>query len=234
VKSTGNDIVALQGINRQRTNHFRFYSKILSVPEQALYDREGFPEIPFEKFVWLLWSIKESVYKYLKRAKPGLVFSPTKIIIQQIDPPLLPNITSFTAIQWENNVNGSGENFYKGVIVAGSDIFYSRSKIHDELISTVVSADENFENTWWGIKSIDHNGYDNQSRAVRAFILDKLYSILPDGNDHLRIGKCPLGCPVVLKEAKEMNIPVSLAHHGYFVAYSFLLKHPLLQMNYKV
>jgi phosphopantetheinyl transferase (holo-ACP synthase) len=226
VKSTGNDIVALQGINRQRTNHFRFYSKILSVSEQSLYYRQGFAEMPFEKFVWLLWSIKESVYKYLKRTMPGLVFSPTKIIIQRIDPPLRRTITSFTGIQWENNVNESCENFYKSVIVFGSDIFYSRSKIHDELISTIVSDDENFENIRWGIKSIDHTDYDNQSKAVRAFTLDKLYSILPGGKDNLSIGKSPLGYPVVLKEAKEMNIPVSFAHHGYFIAYSFLLKHP--------
>jgi len=226
VNSTGNDIVALEGINRQRTSQFRFYSKILSVSEQSLYYRQAFAEMPFDKFVWLLWSIKESVYKYLKRAMPGLVFSPTKIIIQRIDPPFRRNITSFGDIQWENNVNESCESYYKGVIVFGSDIFYSRSKIHDELISTIVSNDENFENSWWGIKSIDHTGYANQSKAVRAFILDRLYSILPGGNDNLRIGKCPLGLPVVLKDAKEMNIPVSLAHHGCFIAYSFLLKHP--------
>ena len=226
MKSTGNDIVALNVVNRQRTNHYNFYSKILSVSEQSLYYRQGFAEMPFEKFVWLLWSIKESVYKYLKRTKPGLVFSPTKIIIQRIDPPFRRIITSFNGIQWENNVNESCEIFYKGVTVFGPDIFYSRSKIHDELISTVVSNDENFENIWWGIKSINHTGYDNQSKAVRAFILDKLYSILPGAKDNLSIGKCPQGCPVVLKEAKEMNIPVSLAHHGYFIAYSFLLKHP--------
>lgn len=226
MKSAGNDIVALKAINRQRTNHFRFYSKILSVSEQSLYYRHGFAEMPFEKFVWLLWSIKESVYKFLKRAVPGLVFSPAKIIIQGIDPPYRRTITRFGGIQWENKNNESCKEFYKGVIVFGSDIFYYRSKIHDELIATVVSNDENFENIWWGVKSIDHAAYDNQSKAVRAFILNRLNSILPGGNDDLRIGKCPLGYPVVLKRAKEMNIPVSLAHHDHFIAYSFLLGHP--------
>jgi len=226
VKSTGNDIVALQGINRQRTNHFLFYSKILSVSEQALYYRYGFAEMPFEQFVWLLWSIKESVYKYQKRIVPGLIFSPTKIIIQGIDPPYRHTVTSFGGIQWENNNKESCEELYKGIIIFGAGIFYSRSKIHCEFITTVVSNDENFENTWWGIKPIDHAAYDNQSKAVRAFILDKLKSILPGRQDNLRIGKNRLDCPVVLMGAMEMNIPVSLAHHDHFIAYSFLLKHP--------
>src|ERR1035441_10308452 len=110
--------------------------------------------MPFEEFVWLLWSVKESVYKYLKRIVPGLVFSPTKIFIHGIDPPYRQALKSFGGIQWENNKSESSEELFKGVIICGSDIFYSRSKIHDELISTVVSNDKNFENTIWGIKSI--------------------------------------------------------------------------------
>jgi phosphopantetheinyl transferase (holo-ACP synthase) len=226
MNSTGNDIVSLKAINKQRTNLPRFYSKILSLSEQALYYRQGFREMRFEKFVWLLWSIKESVYKYLKRSKPALVFSPTKIIIQGIDPPFQGSITKFGDPQWENKNSGSCEEFYKGIIIVGSEIFYFRSKIHLELISTVVNKDENFENTWWGFKTIDHATYDNQSRSVRVFLLNKLNSILPGGHDNLRIGKNQQGCPVVLKGAKEMNIPVSLAHHDHFIAYSFLLNYP--------
>lgn len=226
MKSTGNDIVALKAINKQRTNHFHFYSKILSVSEQALYYQAGFAEMPFEKFVWLLWSIKESVYKYQKRIVPGLVFSPTKIIIQGINPPCGQTDTSFGAIQWENINNESCEELYTGIIFFGADALYSRSKVYDELISTVCSNDENFETTWWGIKSIDDAAYDNQSKAVRSFILDKLKSILPDRQDNLRIGKNRLDCPVVFMGATEMNIPVSLAHHDHFIAYSFLLRHP--------
>ena len=224
MKSTGNDIVALKAIDKQRTNLPRFYSKILSLSEQALYYRQGFGEMPFEKFVWLLWSVKESVYKYMKRSMPALVFSPTKIIIQGIDPPYRRTITIFGDTQWENKSNGSCEEFYKGIIIVDSEIFYFRSKIHLELISTIVSNDENFEDIWWGIKTIDHAAYDNQSKSVRAFILNKLNFILPGSNDNLSIGKCPSGYPVLLKGAKEMNIPVSFAHHDHFIAYSFLLR----------
>ena len=226
MKSTGNDIVALNVINRLRTNQYNFYSKILSVSEEALYSRPGFAQMPFEEFVWLLWSVKESVYKYQKRIVPGLVFSPAKIIIQRIDPPFRQALKSFGGIQWESNKNESSEELFKGVIICGSYIFYSRSKIHDELISTVVSNDKHFENTRWGIKSIEDTAYKNQSKAVRAFVLEKLNSLLVGGYENLSISKNRQGCPVVLKGAMEMNIPVSLAHHDHFIAYSFLLRHP--------
>lgn len=226
MKSAGNDIVALSTIDKQRTNHIRFYSKILSVSEQALYLRQEPGKMPFEKFVWLLWSIKESAYKYLKRKIPSLVFSPTKIVIRQMDTPSCRTITGFGHTQWENKADDPDGEFYKGVIAWESGILYFRSKIHTELISTVVNDDEDFEDTWWGIRSIDHAAYDHQSKAVRAFVLDRINFILPGGNHHLRIGKSPLGCPVVLKGTDEMDIPVSLAHHDRFIAYSFLLKHP--------
>jgi len=61
----GNDIVSLQAINRTRTRQPRFYSKILADSELTLYKEGGFAAIPFEIFVWLCWSIKESAFKYL-------------------------------------------------------------------------------------------------------------------------------------------------------------------------
>lgn len=225
--STGNDIVALKGINRQRTNHFRFYSKILSVSEQELYFQEGFAEMPFEKYVWLLWSIKESIYKYQKRVLPDLVFSPAKISIREINPPYSHINKNFAAIQWENKNCESHEELYQCVIHFESEIFYSRSKICDDLIASVVHNNDTFKDVWWGIKSINHTDYENQSKEVRIFILNRLNFMLQPNYNQLSIAKNRLGCPVVLMGNTEMNIPVSLAHHDQFVAYSFLFKHPL-------
>ena len=80
---TGNDIVALAAINVERTRQSNFYSKILSLSEQQLYN-ELQSQLPFENFVWLAWSVKESAYKFLKRFMPDLVFSPTKIMITNL------------------------------------------------------------------------------------------------------------------------------------------------------
>ena len=231
MSSAGNDIVALKAIDRLRTSHRRFYSKILSDAEQSLYRRQAGMEMPFENFVWLLWSIKESVYKYLKRSIPDLVFSPTKIIVRNIDLPgrpagplhSSPVAKPESVPQWESRNEGSCEELYKGVVLFDSQSFHFQSKIHPEFIATVVNDTDSFENIWWGIKRIGHSDYESQSVSVRYFVLNKLNIILKDGKSDLRIGKNRLGYPVVLKGEEEMNIPVSLAHHDHFVAYSFLL-----------
>ena len=198
--SAGNDIVALDVVDKQRTIQPRFYSKILSLSEQTLY-REDIYELSFERYVWLLWSIKEAVYKYGQRLEPGLVFSPLKIVIQEL----------------------KGTAPCCGVVRSGSCILYSRSTIHDRFISTVVSSDPQFEGVRAGVAPIDSTDRDAQSASVRALLFDKLYSLLPAGGGDLRVDKRPDGCPLLYQGEEKMNIPVSLAHHGHFVAYSFRL-----------
>ena len=228
MRSTGNDIVALGAINKARTNQIQFYSKILSVSEQALYTQLDVTDMPFENFVWLLWSVKESVYKYQQRITPDLIFAPAKIIIQQIAPPF----------EWGME---EADAFYKGKVLYGSDIFYFRSLVSDALIASVISDQESFEHTMWGVQSIDDPGndrqssehdqqslwHDHQSVAVRNLVLQKLSAIcsLPFNcsGDGLRIGKGPFGYPVVLNGEEEVDIPLSLAHHDRYVAYSFVL-----------
>ena len=65
--STGNDIVALKAINVARTKQQKFYNKIITGSEKALYEGQFSERLPFEYFVWLAWSVKESVFKYLQR-----------------------------------------------------------------------------------------------------------------------------------------------------------------------
>jgi hypothetical protein len=202
VASTGIDIVDLAATDPQRTGNYRFYSRILSAEEVALYDAPVLGEQPFDKYVWLLWSIKESVYKYTSRTDNGLPFSPLTIPVLQLDPP-------------------SGDGFYKSMIIYGSEMLYSRSIITDRLIVTVVSSDENFDHTWWGFRSVDAAGYMAQSAAVRTFALGKLHSALSRAD--LKIEKTAAGCPVLLDGKELLDIPVSLAHHGHFVAYSYHL-----------
>lgn len=272
-ESTGNDIIALKTINKQRTNHFNFFSKILSPAEQTLYYRQELADMPFDTYVWLLWSIKESVYKYAKRTAPSLVFAPTKIDIRQIDPPLYPRPHApFTGKQWQNSEKTSPDDYYddyyQGMAHFGTGIYYFRSKVYADVIATVVGEEENVEKMQWGIQviddpvidhpgidqtgisqtSIDQPGYDQQSKAVRAFVLARLNTLFSgdgasfgdaaaSGDPSLSgdsalfsIGKSPLGYPIVFKGAEELNIPVSLAHHERFIAYSFLLKHGCQQL----
>ncbi len=218
MQSAGNDIISLGMVNIPRSNNSRFYTKILSASEQLLYHAPECKKMPFENFVWLLWSVKESAYKYLKRSIPDLVFSPTKIMILHINIPVEPEATAFEDNEWQGGA--SGKACHTGTFIFASTIFYFRSKIHPELIATVVSEDENFEHTWWGIQTIEQADAACQSKLVRLFLLKKLNEIMP--GMELRIETTAWGYPVILHGTKELTLPVSLAHHGHFIAYSFM------------
>jgi phosphopantetheinyl transferase (holo-ACP synthase) len=217
--STGNDIVSLGHINTLRTKEMKFYNKILTPSELRLYNTEVLTEISFEIFVWLAWSIKESAFKYLNRSMPDLIFSPLKINIQSLT---LPRIAAknFGSPQYETT-SFNEEFACHGIVRCGLAFFHSRSVIYHELIHTVVNKDESFGNIWWGIKTIACSDDQNQSSEVRSFLLKKLQAVLPGRK--LTIDKTVAGCPVILNEAKEVDLPVSIAHHHHFIAYSFLL-----------
>ena len=94
--------------------------------------------------------------------------------------------------------------------------------MYKELIFSVVNGNDNFENTFWGIKAIDNSNHDDQSIAVREFLVNKLNNLLKV--DNITFSKSSTGFPIVLKGTEPIAIPVSLAHHDCFVAYSFQLE----------
>jgi len=196
--STGNDIVALGSINKQRTCEPRFYSKILSVAEQQLYRQPELAALPFENYIWLLWSVKESAFKYLKRNNHQLIFSPVTI-----------NVLT---------VNAHPDQHYSGSLQFGLDSLFFRSIITNDWISTVVNGEDNFEYIFNDVQLIERDDYQYQSATVRKFALDKLNAFF-DGEFELE--KSELSYPVLVKNGERIDTPVSLSHDGYFVACSF-------------
>lgn len=195
--SAGNDIIALAGTDEDKTSRYRFYSRILSPGELSLFDATG---LRFSTFVWLLWSIKESVYKYVSRSNPQLVFAPLKI-----------------------PVNGLRirEDYFEGKICYRGQCLISRSFLRDELIMTVVNEGEDFSLIRWGVRAISDSGYPAQSAGVRKFALFSMSAHLPGAN--LRIVKTADGPPEVWDGELPLDIPLSLAHHGRYVAWSYRL-----------
>lgn len=220
--SAGNDIVALNAINITRTKRQKFYSKILSPEEKELYGQPGFTGIPFENFVWLLWSIKESAYKYLKRHSPGLVFIPVKFIVTELLIPPAYSTTNFNGTQAEGS-GFAGVPVLKGKLETGAETIYSNSLIYHECIHSVVNSDDNFENINWGIKLTDSVDANRQSAEVRFFLIDRLKKRL--NVTALTMDKNLMGIPIVLKDGEEITSPVSLSHHGQFVGYAFQFKY---------
>jgi phosphopantetheinyl transferase (holo-ACP synthase) len=220
VKSAGNDIVALNAIDIQRTTTPAFYSKFIVAEESALYSHPQFANIPFQNFVWLLWSVKESAYKYLKRLQTDLIFSPSKIVIQNISLPEIHSNSNAAAAIWESD--NTNEDFYTGAVIFKTNHLYFRSKITGEFIASAVNDGPQFCGVYWGIKIIEQAGHENQSAEVRELTLKKLISIRAGSN--LRIEKSAAGYPVVLDDAEQIDIPISFAHHDRFVGYSFFLQ----------
>src|SRR5579871_4894579 len=161
--SAGNDIVALNDIDRRRSAEPRFYSRIISRSEQELYPRLASSGMSFENFVWLLWSVKESAYKYWQRLKPDLIFSPVRINVGELD--------------------DSGMPVCQGIVHSVAGTLYFRSTVTADHISTVVSADDRFDSIWSGVAAIGRTDRAGQSASVRALLLEKLRSVLPGDGD---------------------------------------------------
>jgi phosphopantetheinyl transferase (holo-ACP synthase) len=200
--STGNDIVALQTTKPEKTNLPRFYSRILTIDEKNLYDRLVCPHLAFDHYIWLCWSIKESTYKFNKRKSPDLVFAPLKITISELLPPA-----------------PAADGYYRCRVSFGKETLFSRSLFRDGVIVTVVSEDEQFSNTHWGFQPIGSSAYADQSSSVRTFALQHLSAAL--SRNDLQLQKDQNGCPIVLAGQQRLNIPLSLAHHDTYVAWSF-------------
>ena len=214
--STGNDIVSLNAINVTRTKQPNFYSKILTPTETALHQEPYFATIPFEVFVWLLWSIKESAFKFLQRIDPEIIFTPVKFEVTQLEIPASFKIQAFN-IEKLTGISFDNIETIKSNISFGNYILYSNSLIYQEFISTVVNGAEDFSCTYWGVKQIESSKVVIQSTEVRAFLINNLT------DNQFTIGKNIRGIPVLLKDNMELSIPVSLSHHEYYIAYSFQL-----------
>ena len=218
MKSAGNDIVALNAIDIQRTRDARFYSKFITDSELAIYQQLS-TSLPFEVFVWMLWSVKESAYKYLQRHDAGLQFSPIKFIVEQLNIPADFNLTSFTGIYWDSEETPA--KYITGSVSLGNTRLYFRSYLTLDLITSVVDTNEQFDNVYWGIQLIESSDHQHQSHEVREFALIKIKSLL--AIDDLRIVKSEIGYPVVMEGGTPLEVDLSFAHHDRWVGYSFVL-----------
>jgi phosphopantetheinyl transferase (holo-ACP synthase) len=205
VISAGNDIVALKAVDQQRTLLPAFYSKFITTAELTLHERSA---LPFSTFVWLVWSVKESVYKYLKRGDEGLVFSPSQIIVEQLT---ASEQMRDDKLRCDLAVDAS----YVGVAVSGESTLYFKTIINEDFVATTITSGA----VYWGIQQINDTDYQNQSKAVRMFALDTLRDIFP--SDQLSIKKHEAGYPVIFNGSQPLEIPLSFSHHDRYVSYSF-------------
>ena len=215
MRSTGNDIIDLNKIDVKRTGEYRFYSKILHIDEQSTYKTLPFEYLSFVNYVWLLWSVKESAYKFLKRLEPGLIFSPSKIVVSEIK--------QKTGV-FHSNLPFETSYLQGRVLIKHLNLFFE-SIISEQYISSAVHIDEDFDNIYRDVKFITNNDHASQSSAAKQFALTKLNTVL---QGKLSIDKSETGYPVICQDELYIELPLSLAHHGNYVAYSFITEPKLL------
>ena len=215
--SAGNDIVCLTATNVTRTKSPEFYAKIISPAEKALLNTLDQASLPFDRFVWLLWSVKESAYKYLHRLDPAIVFTPVKFEVQSVAVP-----SDFSCSDsGTDTITGLGLmdlTLFSGTITYGGITLFFRSMIFTDIIASFVNAEDDFFNLRWGIKRVDESSYKFQSDAVRQFVLEELRTM--PGLYELTIEKTEDEIPVLWSCGKRLEMPVSLSHHGHWVAFA--------------
>lgn len=217
--SIGNDIVALTNTGAERACNPKFYSKFLTRNESALFNTNEL-SISFAQFVWLCWSIKESVYKFQKRLQPQLLKVGWKIKVHAINAPAI----SFF-VPRDNFLESEHiplECCHASVAVVDAEKYYSRSIITNEFIYTITAGENDFHNVCWGIKKINDASRHNQSSEVREF----LFSKFPDYKGG--IVKTPAGIPYIKDYPDTL---LSFTHDSFFVAYALLTNNQIKKNN---
>ncbi|WP_374951577.1 4'-phosphopantetheinyl transferase superfamily protein [Mucilaginibacter sp.] len=200
--SAGNDIVSFAETNPVRTKQPAFYKKFLTDAEVKRYHLLPTGAMLFEHYVWLLWSAKEAAFKFLQRHNPLLVFSPSRFIVDNI-------IAPTKADGWIGSVT------YTNIK------FGFHSVLNNDFVHTVIDLSTENTTPYRAEKRIATSTLADQSSSVRAFCLDQIATLFPE--DDFKILKTPDGIPVLRSESSGLSYPLSLSHHGNYIAYSFCI-----------
>jgi hypothetical protein len=233
--SAGNDVVAFRLTDPERSAQPRFYNQILSPSEIGLFhsgalpslwpsgnlgsqaqsapDDPSAPALSFPIFLWLCWSIKESVYKFRKRLHPELVFSPTSIHVKEIFSAPFGSDTCFPS------TSEAGTHNFQPLLCGRADDIYFQSTITPDGIISVVHDREDFKGVQVGFAHT--SGEVDQSEAVRAMLTRNLSTLDPEAQ--WTFGKHPDGYPLLYRNGLLQPIPLSFAHHGNLLGFSYLL-----------
>lgn len=204
--STGNDIVSLDRINVERTNEFRFYTKILDASEKELFHPIQL-QIPFTHYVWLLWSVKEAAYKFVKRLDSDIKFSPLKFVVTELHPDTMKE-------QIKNR-------FFTGRIIFQQKTLFFNTEYNHSFLHTIVHHKNNFDTVFTGYATQQSDVYEQQSIAAKQ-LLQKDFS--HRFNQLIHVEKNAVGYPEIYCNEKKSAIPVSISHDGFLVGYSCVVE----------
>lgn len=189
----GNDIVDLK-LAKTQSNWQRngFVTKIFTSQEQHLLKNSTDPF----SLVWLLWSMKESAYKCYVQKKKIRFFAPKKLQCELI------------------SAN-------QGLVLIDNERYYTHSKLTNNFIVTNASSANNDK-----IEQ-DHFKFDGlvlaaNSSMVHQKLKKALSKSLNIPVEALNIKKNTIGIPKLYQYKKQLQVSISMSHHGNYGAYSIL------------
>ena len=226
-----------------------FYAKILAPSEAALHQ----PPLSFPVFLWTLWSIKESVYKFVRRHEPDLTFGPTKIVAEIFLPIAPPAVLQGTpsesaAAAAASVVPAVAESVLPGTpsesAAAASEVaspaaarpvssvFQSRVRFRDAFFHTrshifpdCISTVVSSTDDFTDVRWGLRRTSDASSVAESAAVRKYFLEelYLLYPDSIWALDKSPAGYPILLRDNQPSEIPVSFAHHGGIVGYAYLV-----------
>lgn len=190
----GNDIVDL-AYAKQQSNWQRrgFLDKVFTAHEQHLIHTAKDPD----QVVWLLWSLKESVYKLAIRQTNNRVFAPQKIACF---------------------LNSPTQEIQTGRVVYETGTYETTSTLTTDYIATIAFIVGPAPTYTHGIVSFVNATYSTQYHTIREYVKQQYAARLGVSEQAIRIHKNKAGAPE-LTVGNESQIPISLSHHGRYGSY---------------
>ena len=189
----GNDIIDLCSStlgNSQRQQ--RYLDKIATQAEQSLIKALGSED----RWIWLLWSIKESVYKIIVRREKKIRFAPKSIVIKAISS---EGGFYLASVEYQDLRFDTSSELTKSYIhTIASDLTISIVDIYSEIIE------------------IDNS--QNSSEQIRQSIITYIQSILKAPETDYRIITDDLRIPRLYIDGEEKGW-ISISHDGGYGAF---------------
>lgn len=200
----GNDIVDLN-VAQQKSNwqRPRWLGKLFTASERTLISQCSDPAF----MVWLLWSMKESVYKVVIQSGHERFFAPKKLVCQ-ISQNNLPGLIG--QVYFETKVYSTQSSYNKNYI---HTIAYpiDQKTNYDSCVIPLPEATDHRPCLYQNI--LQH--YARKPKLISASNADR------DQHRDLRIQKNNQGVPLIFHRDTQQSTALSISHHGRYGAFVF-------------
>jgi len=187
----GNDVVDLSDPESSRdARHGRFDRRVFAPGEFESLSIGNADVDPR----WILWSAKEAAYKAARREDAGIVFSPTRFLV---------------------NLDRS----LRGSVRSGTRRWPVRVRISGDCVHAVVGEEDSLTDTLSGTSRLAATELRDPSRGGRRFAIQSIAAWLGVAPSGLRIAQTNR-VPELVVAGATAPLALSLSHHGRYVGFA--------------